>query len=148
MGTLPSSKLCDSPVCPSVSICQSVCMSAPVCLSVNEQSTTVATAAGLAAQELRVLKWRMETFRNEMEPHVMEAQRTKQQHMCVSSAAIASGNKGRAAVPLIDGNGMRASWELGGKKAHEDTETKSCGQEKGAFSGTELPHSRKSSRHN
>lgn len=57
-------------VCPCLSVC--ACMSVPVCLSVNEQSTAVATAAGLGVQELRVLKGRMEMFRKEMEPRVME----------------------------------------------------------------------------
>lgn len=50
-------------------------------------------------------------------------------------------------MPLIDGNGMRASRELREKK-HEDIETKSCGQEEGAFSDTEFPQGRKSSRPN
>lgn len=74
MGTLQSSKLRDSPVCLSVSVslCMYVCACLSVCLSVNEQSTAVATAAGLGVQELRVLKGRMEMFRKEMEPCVME----------------------------------------------------------------------------
>lgn len=132
MGTLQSSKHRDSPICLSVFICQFVyvrlCLS--VCLSVNEQSTTVATAAGLGVQELRVLKGRMEMFRNEMEPRVMEVQRTKQQHTCISSAAMASGNKGRAAVPLTDGNGMRASQELSEKKPMRTLRPRAAGRRK------------------